>query len=112
MPGMDWVISSDPDLAPLGRVFARQFDASTNGMRTMLGSTVGADVENFSEPIRALLARGAPLRMGHILRLERVDNGPIPSSEFQLPSTPLTRAQLEARLGWGPAPAPAATGAH
>lgn len=109
--GIDMVISSDPDLAPLGRVFARQFDMSLGGMRTMLGAA-GPNMTSSFESMRALLARGAPLRMAHILRLENADTHPIPASEFVLPSAPLTRAQLEARLGWPPAPAAPAEHPH
>ena len=54
----------------------------------------------------ALLARGAPLRMGRMMQLESVDTGPVPASEFVLPSAPLTRDQLVERLGWPQAPSP------
>jgi hypothetical protein len=108
--GMDIVISSDPDLAPLARVFVRQFQTSLNGLRTMMGSTAAIPGSS-SESMLALLARGAPLRMGQIMRLESVDTRPIAPSEFVLPATPLTRAELAARLGWTQVPAPVG-GAH
>jgi len=111
--GVDVVISSDPDLAPLGHIFARQFETAQSGLRTMLGSGAAAATSpNFGDQMRVLLARGAPLRMGNIMRLESVDTRPIPASEFVLPGSPLTRAQLEARLGWGPVSAAPGDRAH
>jgi len=109
MHALDMVISNDPELAPLGRLFARQFGSSTQGLATMMGSTAGAFGTDFLQSFQTLLARGAPLRMGHLMQLESIDTRPVPASEFVLPSAPLTRDQLVERLGWPAAPTPAAT---
>ena len=109
--GLDFVVSNDPELAPLGRVFLHSFETSMGGMRTMLGAE-GGRVAVFGRPMLEMFARGAVLRMGNMLRLESVDTHPIPASEFVLPSAPLSRAELEARLGWQPVPATPAAPAH
>lgn len=89
-----YVVSRDPRLAPIGAVLARQFSASTNAMRGV------ADVTGFWAYIADIFARGTVIRFGNLFRLESVDEGEIPSSEFALPETILTRDEFAARMGW------------
>lgn len=93
----DFVISTDPDLAPIGRAFAAQFGSSSTMMRNMLGS-----VPDMAAKAQAILAKGAVIRMGRLMRLESVDKAPVPASAFALPGPVLDRAQLRARMGFGP----------
>lgn len=103
--GFDFVISSDPDLAPVGRAFARQYGGMSEGMAAMLGPGRGGPGSLFAAS-RAILERGTMIRMGRMFRLDAVETGPVPASAFALPAAPLTRAQYAERKGWG-APPPA-----
>ncbi|MBV9882505.1 MAG: hypothetical protein JO276_05805 [Sphingomonadaceae bacterium] len=103
--GMEMVVSSDPDLTPLGRAMVRQFEMSMDGVRTMAGLAADAGAGEWGA-MRAVLARGAPLRFGEIMRLTSVEVRPLPASEFILPAAPLSRAALAERMGWAqPQPA-------
>lgn len=82
LPDFVIVVSSDPDLAPIGRVFARLDDGDGPLSRAMR---------------RLLKGSRAAIRMGTTARLESTDAEPIPVSAFALPSTPLTRAEYAAR---------------
>jgi hypothetical protein len=88
-----FVISDDPDLAPVGRAFAAQFFASASGMGSMIGS-----VPAFAAKANEIFAKGTVIRMGHMLRLESVSKDPIPAADFALPAVILSREQYAARL--------------
>jgi hypothetical protein len=109
---MDFVVCTDPDLAPVGRVLAQQLAASRSAAGQMIGPEITNGRGGLFDGIVAIFERGTVIRWSRLYRLESVDSHPISASEFVLPSAPLTRAQLEARLGWGPAPAAAADRAH
>lgn len=100
--GLDFVVSTDADLAPVGRLLASQNRASHDGLRQMIGSDV-TDSSGFFSGIAAIFERGTVIRMGRIMRLASVDREPLPAADFALPSPPLTREQLAARIR-GPAP--------
>jgi co-chaperonin GroES (HSP10) len=93
---MDVVLSADPELAPIGRALAAQFDESASGVGTAVGSLgLRGDVPPL---VKALLGRGTILRYGQMARLESVAVGPIADSAFTLPAAPLTRAEFAARV--------------
>jgi hypothetical protein len=95
--GFVWVINSDPDLAPIGRLLANQNRASMEGMQQLMGGQA-VDATGFLSGINAILARGTLIRMGSFLRLDSVNHDPNPPGDFVLPSPPLTREQLAARM--------------
>jgi hypothetical protein len=97
--GAVYVISTDADLAPVGRVSARWMTEAMTAAEQR-GDT---DLNGHNEGVRAIYAFGTVIRQGGDFALESVDTNPIPASEFALPSAPLSRAQLAARLH-GPAP--------
>jgi hypothetical protein len=84
------VISTDPELAPLGRVVAAHFAPF---FRTTTRAMPG-----LAEAVTDLLGRGTLLRFGPLFQLESLDAAPIPASAFALPSAPLSREALAARL--------------
>lgn len=93
--GIDFVVSSDPDLAPVGRVLARQLGASVDGMNRMIGPGWG----RFGAAMRSIFERGTVIRFGRLLRLESVATGPVPADRFALPETVFSREQYAARMG-------------
>lgn len=95
--GFDFVVSTDPDLAPIGRLLADQNRASREGLRQLVG-TEAIDSTGFFSGIADIFSRGTVIRMGRIMRLDSVDTRPIPAADFVLPSPPLTREQLAARM--------------
>lgn len=97
-PGMDFVVSTDPDLAPIGRAFARQFTSSRAALRQMTGPPLADADAGFFDGIMAIFERGTVIRWGRLMRLESVDAHAILASDFVLPSPPLTREQLAARM--------------
>jgi hypothetical protein len=93
---MDVVLSADPELAPIGRALAVQFDESAFGVGAGVGPLgLTGDVP---PPVKALFGRGTILRYGQMARLESVAAAPIAESAFTLPAEPLTRADFAARL--------------
>jgi hypothetical protein len=89
----DIVISTDPALAAIGRAYAARIAASTNAS----GET--GNVADFDSKILAILAKGTMIRLPRAMRLDSVDNAPVPASQFALPGPLLTRAQYAARAG-------------
>ncbi|HEY0014422.1 MAG TPA: hypothetical protein VGB79_16390 [Allosphingosinicella sp.] len=87
------VISDDPALAPLGPVMARALEAELLMTRIEHG---GAS-ETGSNPLGALLQRGAPLRFGES-NLGTVELRPIPPGTIALPAAPETPAALRERI--------------
>ena len=94
-----YVVSTDADLAPVGRASAYMMAKAIAAARQRGES----DPEGRDEGINAIYALGTVIRQGGDFRLESVDTNPIPASEFALPSPPLSREQLAARMH-GPAP--------
>ena len=93
----EYVISDDATLAPVGRVFARQFAQSGEGMAAALGPAILT--QTAMPQLRTLLERGTLLRMGRILRLESVETAPIDAAAFELPETVLTGPEFAERMG-------------
>jgi hypothetical protein len=91
-PPFEIVISEDPELAPVGREIARLFASGGPIAEAVLGR-----VPEAMEQVRALLARGTPIRIADRFRLRSVSPAPIPDSAFALPGPVLSRAELAAR---------------
>jgi hypothetical protein len=91
-PSVEIVVSSDPDLAPVGREMTRLLEAANGVVVPVIGST-----PNMVARIREVLARGTAIRVGDVLRLESVSANAIPDSAFELPGRVLSRAELAAR---------------
>ncbi len=74
------VISHDPELAPLGRAMAVQFDMST----AMMGGIMGTGPFKVMQDI---FKTGAPISFADS-EVKTVSNAPIPSGHFELPAQP------------------------
>lgn len=87
---IDVVITEDPELAPVGQA-----------MVTQVAPILTASLESMpelGEALMGLFARGTLIRFGFIWQLDSVDTAPVAASAFELPSAPLDRAALRARL--------------
>lgn len=78
---LDFLISGDTRLAPIGAFFRRLFGIGA----PMLGTMFGGGEGNFASLADTLFARGAPIRFGPMLKLESVDTADVPLSRFDLP---------------------------
>jgi len=87
---LEFVISADADLAPVGRVFQAQF-------LPMLAAQ-GASPPGLAEAMTELLSRGTLIRFGQLFSLEDVDLSPVPASAFAVPGAPVSRDALRARI--------------
>jgi hypothetical protein len=83
----EFVVSADPDLAPLNNLL---------GPRRATAPDPALDRNGAAAARRAIYRRGAILRAGRHLRLERVEIRPMPGA-FALPSPALSREALAAR---------------
>jgi len=90
------VICPDADLAPLGRAMALHFG-------TIMASA-SRSAPGVGRALVDLLGRGTVLRIGDMWRLESIEIGPVPPSAFALPSAPISREELLARLRAGRQP--------
>lgn len=89
----DVVLSADPDLAPIGRALAAQFEEADAGIGVGVGP-LGL-TGNVPPSVKALVGRGTILRYAQMVRLESAGRAPIPASAFTLPAAPMTRAAFE-----------------
>jgi hypothetical protein len=95
MPGnpsdaFEIVVSADPELAPLGRAMM--------ALLVPFSVTMSRETPGFGAAFSDVLGRGTVLRLGPLWRLENIDSAPVPPSAFTLPSAPLSRDELLARL--------------
>ncbi|HMG47052.1 MAG TPA: hypothetical protein VK614_06300 [Allosphingosinicella sp.] len=95
-PGLDFVVNTDPDLAPIGRAIARQFGGQTEGIWGMFGPGFESQ-RAYAAALQSIFERGTVIRMGRVMRLDTVDDRDLPDSLFTLPSAPLSREQFAAR---------------
>ena len=86
------VISSDPTLVPLGTAMQHQFAMSVQAMGQMFGKA------NPFAQMQAVLKEGAPIVFTG-MELDTVSSDPIPSSEFELPASPLSIDGVRKHLG-------------
>lgn len=86
----DLVISTDPELAPLGRAIG--------SLVGVFGITLSRTSPGLGAAFSELVGRGALLRFGPLWRLESVEVAPVPRSAFALPSAPLSPEALRARF--------------
>ena len=89
----DAVIADDPSLANLGKALAMQASFAIARNSAGLGGP-----GNLEKAMIALFEKGAVLRFGSALRLERIDKSPIDASVFELPKPLLDRAALRQRV--------------
>ena len=89
------VISTDPDLAPLGVAMAYQFNMSVAMMGQVLGDT------NPLKGMQDILKTGAPILFTG-LQLDTVNRDPIPAEHFVLPAGPLDIDGVRKTMGAGP----------
>lgn len=87
---LEFVLSTDADLAPIGQVFRAQFLPMLTAQSSTPPSLAAAMTD--------LLSRGALLRFGSMFQLEAVDAAPVPPSTFELPSAPVSRDVLRERI--------------
>jgi hypothetical protein len=93
-----FVVSNDPELAPIGRAIARQFRAERRGFSL---STGGGEFGGGLPPaLLAVVQRGTVIGIEGRLYLRSIDNAPVPPSAFALPQTLLNREQFMIRAGF------------
>lgn len=88
-PPLEIVIAADRRLAPIERELVRL----TGALRPIFVELVGAEPQAFAA-VRGLLALGAPLRIGDVVRLDSIDTADVPDERFALPGPVMSREQL------------------
>jgi hypothetical protein len=88
-PPIDFVVATDPRLAPVGQAFAGMFEA----FRPTLVSLLGGEPQALMA-MRGLTGLGAPLRIGNEFRIDSVSTDDVPDSQFALPGPVMSRDQL------------------
>lgn len=91
-PTLEVVISTDADLAPVGRELRTLLGLAGWPAATLFGQTPDILIK-----LEEVLARGTPIRIGEQFRLDGVSAEPVPASSFELPGPVLTLEQLRAR---------------
>ncbi len=94
----DAVIADAPRLANLGKALQMQARFAIERNSAPIGGP-----GNFEQAMIALFERGAVLRLGKALRLERIQAVPIAPGEFDPPAPILDRTALRRRLAARPA---------
>lgn len=95
-----FVLSSDPELAPLQKLFMWSMETSRQSLVKMVP---GLGSANLFAPFSNILSKGAPLKlMG--MKLTDVSFAEIEDERFVLPATPLTIDQLREQYRAFPAP--------
>lgn len=89
------VISTDPELAPLGEAMAYQFNMSI----VMMGQVLGGS--NPWKGMQDVLKTGAPIVFTG-LQLDTVNHDLIPAARFVLPAEPLKIDEVRKTMGAGP----------
>ncbi|WP_066807929.1 hypothetical protein [Sphingomonas asaccharolytica] len=86
------VISTDPQLAPLGAAMAHQFDMSVAMMGQVLGDS------NPFKNMQEILKTGAPLVFTG-MQLDAISEDTIPAARFALPAQPLKLEDVRKNMG-------------
>lgn len=95
-PPLEIVISTEPRLAPVGRELLRFYDS----LRAPVVAAAGSVPQPYAA-IRALLARGTPLRFGG-MRLQSIESRTFTDEMAALPGPVLSREDFTALLMAGP----------
>jgi hypothetical protein len=93
LTSVEAVIADNPAFANLGKALAMQTRFAIERNSALQGGP-----GNFEKATAALFDKGAVLRLGSALRLDRLERKPIPISEFEVPRPLLDRAALKARI--------------
>lgn len=88
------VLSTDPNLAPVGAEILHIVDSLREPLAAMMDATPPAFAS-----ARELLGRGTPIRIGSAFRLASVNTDPVPAAQFVLPGPVLTAQELMSRIG-------------
>ncbi|MDF7777467.1 hypothetical protein P1X14_19575 [Sphingomonas sp. AOB5] len=90
---LEFVMSADPLLAPVGRVFHDMFGIIAPVAEIFLGEA------DLTASGKELLGKGAPLRVGNGLKLTSVDSADIAASQFELPGAELEPMEFFEAVG-------------
>lgn len=90
------VMSSDPQLVPIGNAFRRTIDSTAQFFAAAVGET-----GNFESVAKALFAKGTPIEIaGPItVTLTSIDTKAIDAKRFELPATPVGAEAMAAAIG-------------
>ena len=86
----DYLISSDPDLKPVGIALEQFMNAAIVPAAPLLG----ASARDLIQETRSIFALGTPIDIGGRFRLNLAGKAAIPAGVFRLPAAPLTVAAL------------------
>ena len=81
---LDVVISADPALAPIGAAFRHMVEVAGPAFATFFG-----DTGNFTPLLTELFAKGTPIRVGPLLKLQSLSTDRIGAERFELPGAVL-----------------------
>jgi len=95
-PHWTFVISEDPELAPVGRALARQYLTDTADLQLAIG--LGRPFGSVPRALHPQIRTGTLIRMDG-MTLESVDTSQVPAATFVLPVTILDGNQFLARIG-------------
>ncbi len=93
LPAAEAVISGDPALGPTGRALAMQSSFAIRRNSAMIGGP-----GKLPRAFIALFDKGAVLRFGSMIKLDKIDHAPIPANVFDLPRPLLDAAGLRKRM--------------
>lgn len=86
----EYVLSTDPRLAPVGAALEGFMNAAVLPGAALLGRPAADLVAD----TRAIFARGTPLAAGARIRLERIETADVPVARVALPAPPIDRDRL------------------
>lgn len=90
----DYVISKDPELAPVGRVLEQFMNAALVPAAVLMGPAVPQLIGE----TREIFALGTPIDIGGRFRLDRAEKADIPASRLALPAAPASVDALVASM--------------
>lgn len=93
-----FVISTEPDLAVLGRALARQFGIAEYTISTADSAETG--LGRVPPSLHRRIAEGTLIRMAHMLSLESIEHRPVPARAFLLPRRILQPGSFLRRAPW------------
>ena len=90
-PPVEMVVATDPRLAPIGQEFVRLVES----VRPTVVAVARGEPQLYAALV-GMFRLGAPLRIGHEMRLDSVSTDDVPDSQFALPGPAMSREQLQA----------------